>query len=61
MSLAREVTYLRTLGLGDVDLSRAAGSADQARGWPPSDPAESGWTGWRGSASWWPSPSAWST
>jgi hypothetical protein len=39
------VTYLRTLGLGDVDLSRAAGSADQERGWPPSEPAESvDWT-----------------
>ena len=38
MSLGREVTYLRTLGLGDVDLSRAAGSADQTRSWPPSEP-----------------------
>ena len=36
--LAREVTYLRGLGLGDVDLARGAGSADQARAWPPSDP-----------------------
>jgi uncharacterized protein (DUF2384 family) len=36
--LAREVTYLRGLGLGDVDLARGAGSADQARSWPPSDP-----------------------
>ena len=45
MSLAREVTYLRTLGLGDVDLSRATGSADQARSWPPSEPEESvDWT-----------------
>lgn len=42
MPLAREVTYLRGLGLGDVDLSRAAGSGDQARGWPPSEPAGSG-------------------
>ncbi len=36
--LAREVTYLRGLGLGDVDLARGAGSADQTRSWPPSDP-----------------------
>lgn len=36
--LAQEVTYLRVLGLGDVDLARGAGSADQARSWPPSDP-----------------------
>ena len=39
--LAREVTYLRGLGLGDVDLARGAGSADQARAWPPSDPEAS--------------------
>jgi len=39
--LAREVTYLRVLGLGDVDLARGAGSADQARSWPPSDPEAS--------------------
>lgn len=39
--LAREVTYLRGLGLGDVDLARGAGSADQARAWPPSEPEAS--------------------
>ena len=44
--LGREVTYLRGLGLGDVDLARGAGSADQARGWPPSDPeASHRWSG----------------
>ena len=41
MSLGREVTYLRTLGLGEVDLARAAGSADQDRAWPPSE--SEGW------------------
>lgn len=42
MELAREITYLRTLGLGDVDLSRAAGSATHVRRWPPSEPDPSG-------------------
>ncbi len=40
--LAREITYLRTLGLTDVDLSRAAGSATQVRRWPPSEPDQAG-------------------
>lgn len=43
MPLAREISYLRGLGLGDLDLARAVGSANDVRSWPPAESGSSDW------------------